>query len=76
MGGMVPAGRRVDKIRVDEYIQPQLMHQKEFLDYGTSSLGCMPCNHIFHQQCIVDWLRKSHYCPLCRFEMPTSPTDS
>ncbi|KAG9155398.1 hypothetical protein Leryth_017928 [Lithospermum erythrorhizon] len=49
---------------------------EEFLDYGTSSLGCMPCNHIFHQQCIVGWLRKSHYCPLCRFEMPTSPTDS
>ncbi|KAK4371038.1 hypothetical protein RND71_010513 [Anisodus tanguticus] len=35
---------------------------------------CMPCSHIFHGECITKWLEKSHYCPLCRFELPTDST--
>ncbi|MDV3193989.1 MAG: RING finger domain-containing protein [Sweet potato little leaf phytoplasma] len=32
----------------------------------------MPCLHLFHENCINKWLRNSHYCPICRFEMPTN----
>ncbi|GMI73786.1 hypothetical protein HRI_001047900 [Hibiscus trionum] len=32
----------------------------------------MPCSHSFHGSCIQRWLKQSHYCPICRFEMPTN----
>ncbi|MBA0756224.1 hypothetical protein Gogos_021522 [Gossypium gossypioides] len=31
----------------------------------------MPCSHVFHGDCMEKWLKQSHYCPICRFEMPT-----
>ncbi|XVE54615.1 hypothetical protein DITRI_Ditri03aG0096100 [Diplodiscus trichospermus] len=29
----------------------------------------MPCGHVSHAVCIVQWLEKSHLCPLCRYAM-------
>ncbi|GMJ02181.1 hypothetical protein HRI_003888700 [Hibiscus trionum] len=41
----------------------------EGLEVG-SNAARMPCSHMFHNQCIEEWLKQSHYCPVCRFEMP------
>ncbi|XWS23230.1 hypothetical protein CRYUN_Cryun29cG0103200 [Craigia yunnanensis] len=37
----------------------------------SSDVSRMPCSHTFHANCIEKWLKQSHYCPICRFEMPT-----
>ena len=42
----------------------------EGLSMGLEAMR-MPCLHVYHECCIVEWLRKCNLCPLCRYEMPT-----
>ncbi|KAK4348024.1 hypothetical protein RND71_034363 [Anisodus tanguticus] len=76
--GMVPASKSsmelLKKMEIDEknnkddecIVCLEELVKKES-DYEILS---MPCSHMFHGECITKWLETSHYCPICRFEMP------
>lgn len=39
----------------------------ETMEIGRSnSLASMSCEHTFHKDCIIEWLRHSNMCPICR----------
>jgi len=33
----------------------------------------LPCNHTFHDECILPWLKQSGTCPVCRHELVPQP---
>lgn len=35
----------------------------------------IPCGHLYHEDCVKEWLEKSNECPVCRFELPTDDAE-
>ncbi|KAE8685843.1 hypothetical protein F3Y22_tig00111088pilonHSYRG00010 [Hibiscus syriacus] len=61
----------VKRVKVEDGEKGDCMVCLEELRVGFEAFQ-MPCSHLFHGGCIERWLKQSHYCPICRFEMPTN----
>ncbi|KAL7081911.1 hypothetical protein ACP275_14G068200 [Erythranthe tilingii] len=77
---MVPAAEEwIDRVLVKKAVTGYSCDD----DFGTCTVCLegfsndaysMPCEHYFHGDCIREWLRTSHNCPVCRYEVPTITT--
>ena len=45
----------------------------ESFDAAGGPVVLMPCQHPFHERCLLPWLEKRHTCPLCRTALPEEP---
>ncbi|GMH20912.1 hypothetical protein Nepgr_022754 [Nepenthes gracilis] len=64
----------LEKVWIDETPATQAMSEcaicLEEFEVGTE-VTKMPCRHIYHGRCILKWLERTHFCPSCRFNMPS-----
>lgn len=35
----------------------------------------LPCGHLFYEDAVKDWLKKSNECPVCRWELPSDDAE-
>ncbi|KAJ7943511.1 E3 ubiquitin-protein ligase RING1-like [Quillaja saponaria] len=63
--------KRSQRVPCEERVNTDCTICLEEIGKGSSFAARMPCSHVFHEDCILRWLNESHYCPVCRFEIPT-----
>ncbi|KAF8391194.1 hypothetical protein HHK36_023496 [Tetracentron sinense] len=37
--------------------------------FASQEVLVTPCNHMFHEECIVPWVKSNGQCPVCRFQL-------
>jgi len=62
-----------DRFGEDRVVLSCCVCRDEF-ELGAQGL-LMPCQHLFHPQCLTPWLQQHNSCPTCRYELPTDDTD-
>ncbi len=50
---------------------PFYLHGPSITDEGDILIASKHCSHLFHKDCILEWLEKHETCPVCRVDMVT-----
>jgi len=72
LDGWLPTQLRREHVTLDE-MDEELEHGNRCaiclarLEQG-DIVGDIPCGHVFHKDCLKDWLRQKNRCPLCQQE--------
>lgn len=45
-------------------------------DSSPTNIQLLPCNHCFHEECIIPWLSQKNVCPFCRNQVNEVLRDS
>ncbi|KAF3555036.1 hypothetical protein F2Q69_00017667 [Brassica cretica] len=59
----------IDRIHLESDSQSHCAVCKENFELKSPAKE-MPCNHIYHPDCILPWLAIRNSCPVCRHELP------
>ena len=57
----------LEKVKIDERLVSCSVCFED-ISIGTEARR-LPCSHVYHTGCIVNWLQESNKCPLCRYKM-------
>lgn len=77
--GSPPASQKsISKLKTQEindenkenYLNQECSVCKENYKIG-DKVHIMPCEHNFHQDCLLPWLKEHNSCPVCRYELST-----
>lgn len=74
--GTPPASKSfVDKLPIVVITQQQVDQKmecaicKDSFKIDEETIG-LPCQHLYHGDCILPWLQQHNSCPVCRYELP------
>ena len=54
---LISTSSAICSICLDDYSDPEI------------KLNKLPCNHVFHKDCVQEWLKDNDTCPDCRTEI-------
>ena len=61
----IPTTVITENLSVEERSCPICLNEMEV---GTE-VRSLPCNHLYHKDCVDEWLRVNASCPTCRFKI-------
>mmetsp|Transcript_53242 Transcript_53242/g.99908 ORF Transcript_53242/g.99908 Transcript_53242/m.99908 type:complete len:535 (+) Transcript_53242:60-1664(+) len=71
--------RALPKIKVTAYDREQNDSTECVICLGELVVGepatRIPCGHLYHEECILAWLKDHNVCPVCRYELPTDDAE-